>query len=386
MSYKILVVDDEPDLEILMRQKFRKQIKSEELHFNFASNGVDALDKLNSNGNVDLILTDINMPEMDGLTLLSKLKELKTITKAVVVSAYGDMDNIRIAMNRGAFDFLTKPLNFDDLDVTLDKTFEEVRQLKQSIQSKNQLRSIQKELDIARDIQQSMLPPEFKSSEKNSKIELVAAMKPANEVGGDLYDYFYLNENKLGFTLGDVSGKGVPSAMFMAMSRMLLKSTAINLESASGCITHVNNILASESISAMFVTLFYGVLDITTGEVEYVNAGHNPPYIISAAGGIKSFGNDSQLALGIVEGHSFFSAKLQLNEGDTILLFTDGVTEAFDKVDNLYGEARLEQKLKAFSGLSTADLVNNLMEDVKNYSAGVPQSDDITVMGLKYNK
>ncbi|MFO7445570.1 MAG: SpoIIE family protein phosphatase [Ignavibacteriaceae bacterium] len=396
MPYNILVVDDEPDLELMMKQKFRKQIKADELHFKFACNGVDALNQLSTDGDVDLILTDINMPEMDGLTLLLKLKEMKTITKAVVVSAYGDMDNIRIAMNRGAFDFLTKPLDFTDLDVTMTKTFEELQQVKQAILFKNQLLTIQKELDIAWDIQQSMLPPAFKPSSVNDKIELIAAMKPAKEVGGDLYDYFYMNskgnssngkqESKLAFVLGDVSGKGVPSAMFMAMSRMLLKSTALNVGDPAECITHVNRILSVESISTMFVTLFYGILDVNTGEVEFVNAGHNPPYIIKQNGGLITLSNESQIALGVVEGYNFTSGKFKLEPCDTFFLFTDGVTEAFNKEEDLYGEKRLEEKLTEFSGNSTKDIINKVIEDVKLFSAGAPQSDDITVMGLRYNK
>jgi len=127
---KILVVDDEPDLEALIKQKFRKQIRDQQYEFIFAVNGRDALEKLLVNPNVDVVLSDINMPEMDGLTLLTKLNENNSLLKAVIVSAYGDMDNIRIAMNRGAFDFITKPINFDDLETTMLKTLKHVSQMK----------------------------------------------------------------------------------------------------------------------------------------------------------------------------------------------------------------------------------------------------------------
>ncbi len=132
---KILVVDDETDLEILIKQKFRKEIRKKEYEFLFAVNGVDALEKLLADPEVDIVLSDINMPEMDGLTLLNKLNELSPLIQSVIVSAYGDMENIRTAMNRGAFDFVTKPINFEDLTLTMEKTLNHARQLKETLKA-----------------------------------------------------------------------------------------------------------------------------------------------------------------------------------------------------------------------------------------------------------
>jgi len=132
---KILVVDDETDLQVLIKQKFRKRIRSNEYEFVFAINGVDALEQLKQHSDVDLVLSDINMPEMDGLTLLSKLNEQHSILKSVIVSAYGDMENIRTAMNRGAFDFVTKPVNFEDLELTIDKTIKHVEQIRETLKA-----------------------------------------------------------------------------------------------------------------------------------------------------------------------------------------------------------------------------------------------------------
>lgn len=132
---KILVADDETDLEVLIRQKFRRQIREQQYEFFFAVNGSDALEKLQQHPDIAIILSDINMPEMDGLTLLTKITDTAPLTKAVMVSAYGDMDNIRTAMNRGAFDFVTKPVNFEDLEVTMEKTIRYVSQLKETLQA-----------------------------------------------------------------------------------------------------------------------------------------------------------------------------------------------------------------------------------------------------------
>lgn len=135
MMSKILVVDDETDLEVLIKQKFRKKIREKEYEFIFAVNGKDALIKVQEQPDVDIVLSDINMPEMDGLTLLAKLNELSPLIKSVIVSAYGDMDNIRVAMNRGAFDFITKPINFEDLTITMEKTLKHALQLKETLRA-----------------------------------------------------------------------------------------------------------------------------------------------------------------------------------------------------------------------------------------------------------
>lgn len=132
---KILVVDDETDLEVLVKQKFRRQIREQQYEFLFAVNGVEALNQLQKHSDVDVVLSDINMPEMDGLTLLSKLNEQHAILKSVIISAYGDMENIRTAMNRGAFDFITKPVNFTDLEITLEKTISQVKQMKETLRA-----------------------------------------------------------------------------------------------------------------------------------------------------------------------------------------------------------------------------------------------------------
>jgi phosphoserine phosphatase RsbU/P len=162
MAEKIMVVDDEPDLESLIKQKFRRQIRENEYDFVFAYNGLEALAKLLEHPEICLILSDINMPEMDGLTLLAKLNELKNpALKTVIVSAYGDMDNIRTAMNRGAFDFVTKPVDFQDLETTINKTIQELQILRNAQQEHDQLVALQYDLTVARNIQQAILPKIF---------------------------------------------------------------------------------------------------------------------------------------------------------------------------------------------------------------------------------
>mgnify|MGYP000858065946 FL=1 len=347
MIEKILVVDDETDLELLIKQKFRKQIREGEFNFVFAGNGLEALAKLIEHPDISIILTDINMPEMDGLTLLLKVNELKNPSlKVVIVSAYGDMDNIRTAMNRGAYDFLTKPVDFTDLEITIKKTIEEVGQLRKSLQEHKKLVSIERDLNIARDIQLAILPKVFPPFPDKKEFDIFGFMTAAKSVGGDFFDFFLIDENRLGFVIGDVSGKGVPAAIFMAVSRTLIRATGLKGMPPAECLAYANRLLKNESTSSMFVTVFYGILDIRTGVVEYSNGGHNQPIIIKNDGTVEMMSVPSSMVLGITDDAAYETGSFKMNSGDIFILYTDGVTEAFNKSDELYSETRLIETLK----------------------------------------
>ena len=161
-SFKILVVDDELDVEPLVLQRMRREIRKGTYEFAFAHNGVEALDLLNKDESIDIVLSDINMPEMDGLTLLQQIPSVNPNIKSVIISAYGDMKNIRTAMNRGAFDFVTKPIDFDDLRITIDRTVQHLQLWRDALSARDNLISIQNELGLASDMQQSILPKEFR--------------------------------------------------------------------------------------------------------------------------------------------------------------------------------------------------------------------------------
>ncbi|MDP3913552.1 MAG: SpoIIE family protein phosphatase [Bacteroidota bacterium] len=381
---KILVVDDESDMEPMIRQKFRRHIREKTFDFEFAFNGIEALEKILEFPEIGIVLSDINMPGMDGLTLLTKLKELKNPgLKTVIVSAYGDMDNIRTAMNRGAFDFITKPVNFDDLEITINKTLGEILSVRRWLTDHDQLVSIQYDLNISREIQQAILPKRFPPFPNEPNFDIYASMHPANEVGGDFYDFFLIDRHRLGFVIGDVSGKGISAAIFMAVSRTLIRATGLKGDSVSECMQYVNNLLCTESVSSMFVTVFYGILNTQTGEVDYVNAGHNPPYLLSS-GGISQIEITNGLPLGVLEDFSFESKKIQLKSGDQLLLYTDGVVEAFNLKEIAYGEERFENFLTHSLNLPVETIIKNSFTDVADFADGAPQSDDITLLGITF--
>lgn len=380
-----MVVDDEPDLESLIRQRFRKQIRSGEYDFYFASNGLEALARLLEHPDIGIVLSDINMPEMDGLTLLAKLHELKNpALKTVIVSAYGDMDNIRTAMNRGAFDFVTKPVDFNDLELTIRKTTEQLDVLRQAQKDHDQLVSIQRDLNIARSIQLAILPKVFPPYPDRKEFDLFASMTAAKEVGGDFFDFFIIDNNRLGFVIGDVSGKGVPASIFMAVSRTLIRATALKGIPPGDVLTYVNTLLCNESVSSMFVTVFYGIINTATGVIDYANGGHNPPYHISGTNGIAETEMTGGMALGIMEDLTYNAKSITLAPGDTIFLFTDGVTEAMDAESELFSDPRLVALLEEHRSKTVTEIVQRTFEDVHHYSREVQQSDDITVLALRY--
>jgi phosphoserine phosphatase RsbU/P len=387
MSVKIMVVDDEIDLESLIRQKFRKKIRENEYEFVFAHNGLEALSKLIEHPDIGVIFTDINMPEMDGLTLLSKLNELKNPSlKTVIVSAYGDMENIRTAMNRGAFDFLVKPIDFNDLEITINKTVEQMLVLRKAMKEHDQLLSIQHDLSVAREIQQAILPKNFPPYPNRKDFDIYAYMLAAKEVGGDFYDFFLIDNDRLGFVIGDVSGKGVPAAIFMAVSRTLIRATGSKGMAPGDCMSYVNNLLCNESVSSMFVTVFYGILNAKTGEIKYSCAGHNPPYVVTADGQIKIVEQTGDMVLGIFEGTEFKEKSLTLNPGDSFFLYTDGVTEAFNAQNEPYAEERLENTLKKLYNVPIDKVISGVIDDVSAFVNGHTQSDDITTLVLRYQK
>lgn len=383
MAFKILVVDDEPDVELLIKQRFRRKIHDGGFHFEFALNGEEALKKLDNDESIDIVMSDINMPVMDGLTLLSRLREMDRLLRTVIVSAYGDMRNIRIAMNRGAYDFLTKPIDFEDFEVTLQKTIQEIEGVKAGHEARRQLDAIENELNVANRIQQSMLPRKFPPFPERTEFEIYAEMEPARSVGGDFFDFFLVDAGRLGFLIADVSGKGIPAALFMASTRTLLRATAMQGTPAAECVRYVNNVLARQGDGTMFVTLIYGILDTRTGQVDYCNAGHSPARVFSA-NGLRRADQGGGMLAGLYEGAKYEGGSLQLKPGDGLLLYTDGVTEAFDAEGAMFEDGRLEAALQAVSSAPVDEVVKGVMREVKAFVGSAPRSDDLTVMALRY--
>jgi sigma-B regulation protein RsbU (phosphoserine phosphatase) len=300
-----------------------------------------------------------------------------------MVSAYGDMGNIRQAMNNGAFDFATKPIDLDDLSVTIEKAIEQINYIKTMEKEHNQLESIKGDLAVAREIQQAILPRIFPPFPENAAdLDIAASMNAAKDVGGDFYDFFRIDEDHIGFAIADVSGKGVPAAIFMAVSRTLLRATGIKGACPSECIGYSNELLAKESVKNMFVTIFYGIYDIKTGDITYTNAGHNPPYILKSNGTVEALPMSNNIMAGVFDDFKFSEETCHLDHGDTIVLFTDGVTEAIDINEKEFGDDRLIDTLGKLSGSSCQQIIDGIKADVAAFVGEAEQSDDITMLTL----
>ena len=380
MPSRILIVDDEADVELLIRQRFRRELREGACDFRFARNGAEALAALNTDPGIELVLTDINMPVMDGLTLLAHLQERPNSPGTVIVSAYGDMPNIRAAMNRGAFDFLTKPIDFDDFQVTVQKTLAQVRRLRAAAADQDRLVALERDLAIAADIQRSFLPGPAEAASDSMVVH--AAMMPARGVGGDFYDYFPLDGERLGVVIGDVSGKGVPAALLMAVTLTLLRASALRGTDPGSCLAEVNRLLLRDTSGERFVTIFYAVLD-AEGELRYANAGHNPPYLLRATGAVEELAG-AELVAGVAPGSQYQTRRVRLHAGDQFFLYTDGIPEAMNLSKEFFGNCRLGETLRGCNGAPPHELIERVLASVRDFAAGAAQSDDLTAVAVLY--
>lgn len=382
---KILSVDDEMDLELLLTQYFRRKIRKGEYEFFFAHNGLEALTVLYKNPDIEIILSDINMPEMDGLTLLTKINEMRNpALRCIMVSAYGDMGNIRQAMNNGAFDFATKPIDLDDLSLTIEKAIEQINFVHETQKEHTQLESLKSDLTVAAEIQQSILPRVFPPfPEDCDKLDIAASMNAAKDIGGDFYDFFRLDEDRIGFVIADVCGKGIPAAIFMAVSRTIIRAIALSGLSPADCITRANSLLAADSVDCMFVTVFYGIYNLKTGEVVYCNGGHNPPHVLKKNGQVEELPLSRDLMVGAFDGVKYHEEKLQLDKGEALVMFTDGVTEAMNEEHEEFGNGRLNDTLEEVTMHNCQQIIDSVKSDIKTFVGNAEQSDDITLLVIK---
>ncbi|MBR1928374.1 MAG: SpoIIE family protein phosphatase [Paludibacteraceae bacterium] len=246
----------------------------------------------------------------------------------------------------------------------------------------NQKERMEGELEIAQTIQSAMLPKVFPPFADRPDLNIYGVVYPAKEVGGDLYD-FYVRHDKLFFCVGDVSGKGVPASLVMAMIRSLFRSVSSHEEEANQIMQQMNNPLTEQNEQDMFVTLFVGVLDMETGVLNYCNGGHNAPVLVHKQETTK-LDVLPNLPIGIMEGFEYIGQKAQIQRGDTIFLYTDGLTEAEDKNHTQYGEERMLNLLTKANGMSPRDIVETIQKDVDTFVNDAPQSDDLTMLAIRY--
>jgi sigma-B regulation protein RsbU (phosphoserine phosphatase) len=259
----------------------------------------------------------------------------------------------------------------------------EAEVLREALRTREQLDALRQELDFARELQLSSLPQVFPPFPDRTEFQIHAGMVPAKEVGGDFYDFFLIDHHHLGFVIGDASGKGVPAAMFISIARSLIKAVAPLSSSPGECLAFVNTMLSVDNPQTLFATCFYGVLDTRSGEVAFCNAGHPPAMILRPTGQVDAIRDVSGVALGVMEDLEYETGTFQLNPGDVILLYTDGVTEAQNVASELYDEPRLLELFGTLGGKAPHDVLLEVQRVVEQFQGEAPQFDDITMLVLQ---
>jgi len=312
-------------------------------------------------------------------SLLSRriTRPIVALNKGVKIIGRGDLGH-RLEVNTGD--------EIQDLGEAFNKMAEDlqeyIRDLKETTSAKERIES---ELRVATEIQSSMLPRLFPPFPDRKEFDLYATMNSAREVAGDFYDFFFVGQNKLYFVIGDVCGKGIPAALFMAISKTLLRTEGLRGISPEEVIFRVNNTLYPDNDASMFFTGLVAVLDTETGEITIANGGHNPPIISYGGKPFEYIQLPKGLVVGAMPDTKYESRTYKLQPHDTIFLYTDGVTEAMDPDQKLYSETRLLKFLNSMQGKSVDEIIHGVRADIDVFARGAEQWDDITMLCLEYN-
>jgi sigma-B regulation protein RsbU (phosphoserine phosphatase) len=376
----ILIVDDVESNCTLLQDWLKRKSYS----VFAANNGAQALAFLTEHPNIDIILLDIMMPEMDGFEVLKRIKMNERLADIIVImiTSLDEVDSIVLCIKDGAEDYMVKPFNSFLLDVKIKSCLEKKR-LRDT--EKAYIASLYQELNFAQPIQLSMMP---RYTPKSERYSIYGKMIPAKEVGGDFYDWYELGHGKISIVIGDVSGKGSSAALYMVQMRTILNTLASAYSTIADnlCdfIKHANLLQCKDNESCIFVTLFYGILDIQTGQFIYVNAGHLPPLILKANNSVELLAGFSGLPMGISPNTTYNMFTTTIEHNSTLLLYTDGITEALNSEGIMYGVSRLEQTLQDSVSLSAERAIEKVLNSVLTFTANEEATDDITALALHF--
>ncbi len=373
---RVLLVDDaKANLDILI-----EGLKSEH-KLSLALNGEMALQAATRTP-PDLVLLDIVMPGMDGYEVCRRLRQMPETAEVPIMflSSLEEVQSKTRGFEAGANDYLTKP--FEMLEVKA-----RVRSLLKAKAYNDAIKEqIASELRIARDIQMGMLPHDFAALERAYPVSFGAVLEPAREVGGDLYGVCAAGPNRFVLFLGDVSGKSLPASMFMVRAITLARLLSREIAEPERILARLNDELAADNPSGMFVTFLCGVFEPDSGRLALANAGHCRPVLLSGGGtpswAVKNLGT----ALGFEPGLEFERTDLTLTEGDVLVFYTDGVSEAMNPQDECYGSARLLADVASLFTQSAPEIASGLLKRVRSFAATAPQSDDIAILTLRFGR
>jgi serine phosphatase RsbU (regulator of sigma subunit) len=400
----VLVVDDSPENIDLLGNAL-----SQDYEIKVALSGEKALKIAGAEKPPDLILLDIMMPGMDGYEVCRRLKSnAKTQDIPVIfVTSMSEVEDEKKGLEVGAIDYITKPIRSRIVQARV-KNHIELKEAREYLKNQNKIleqrveertrevlelqrvefelraaqEKVENELDIAAQIQRSILPSDFPAFPEHGEFDLYAMMIPAREVGGDFYDFFFVDEDHLAVIIADVSDKGVPAALFTMISRTIIRSIVRQHKSPSQVLTETNDLLCEGNDTGMFVTVFLAYYNLPTGQLTYSNGGHNPALSFGPEGVCNTLTRKHGPALGVKPGVTYQEDIETLETGQILVLYTDGVTEALSPQDELYGLDRFTRLVNRCEKLKLSQLFDHIDKDLKEFQQG-NQFDDITVLALK---
>lgn len=381
---RILVVDDIEENRDLLARRLRREGYHD---IAAAADGEEALALLRTQP-FDLVLLDVMMPKCDGYQVLEQLRAENRLHElpVIVISALNEIESVVRCIQLGAVDYLAKPFNPTLLRARVGASLEQ-KSLRDALRA--HMTRMEKELVAARQLQMSMVPRRFPEPTAERPVEIFALMEPAREVGGDLYDFFTMENGSIAFAIADVCGKGVPAAMFMARTKNLLRVVTGLLPRPDGgkhaaeIVGRINRELCENNDTMMFVTLLFGIMEPRTGAIELCNAGHEPPYRLGG-NGTSAVETPRGLALGIDPDWRYEAIRLDLLPNETLYLFTDGITEATDPEDAIFTKERLESTLAGLTAAPLEQVVREVAAAARNFAGEAPQADDITSLAIRH--
>ena len=381
---RLLVVDDNADNRDLLGRRLQRMGH----YIAYAADGVEARALISAEA-FDLVLLDVMMPRMGGVELLELMRQENRLeaTPVIMISAATELDTVVRCIELGAEDYLPKPFNPTLLRARVGSVLEK-RGLRAAVRA--QLDALEHDLAQAREQQLSMVPSEFPTAASGDALTVHAAMFPARQVGGDLYDCFGLGPDAVCIAVGDVSGKGMPAALFMARARSTLRATALQIAELSRrtpgpaeIMTLLNLELCRNNPGCMFMTTFLGIVDLPSRRLDFVNAGHLRPYRLMASGDVAQIACPAGFPLGIMETAKQRLTTVDLAAGDGLVVITDGLPEMADQAGAFYTLARVEADLRELAAAEPATLVGELCARVLRFADSAVQADDVTALALR---
>ena len=372
---RVLVVDDaEANIDVLV------QTLRDEYRLSVAIDGESALRSIKKNP-PDIVLLDIVMPGLDGYEVCRRIRatEAGRDIPVMFLSSLEDARDKAHGFEAGGNDYVTKP--FAPLEVRA-----RVRSLLRSKAYSDAVREAHaRDLRIAREIQMGILPTDLSARTRGTGLDVAAVVEPARQVGGDLYEVLRTADDRLVVALGDVSGKGIPAALFMAVTVTLLRTMARQHDDPAEILSALNDELAEQNPRGMFVTLQCAVFDLGRGRVTVAGAGHDPAVVLSSGHAPRRQFPSAGRVAGLMGGNEITSESLDLSPGDTLLFFSDGVTEAFDEAEELFGEERLLSHLADQPGATASETVGSVLSAVRAHAGHAKQSDDISIVASRWD-